>query len=128
MRVLIDTNIIFSTLLFPRSVSAAALMKATMDHEIVICDKSITELFDILERKAPSFLPDAEAFIEEFRYELVPAVESSVIFIRDAKDQPILNAAITYDVDVVLTGDKDFLTLKMEKPKCVTASEFLKLY
>ena len=37
--------------------------------------------------------------------------------IRDAKDQPILNAAIVFDVDIVLTGDKDFLSLEIERPR-----------
>ena len=37
--------------------------------------------------------------------------------IRDAKDQPILNAAIVFDVDIILTGDKDFLSLEIEHPR-----------
>lgn len=44
--------------------------------------------------------------------------------IRDAKDQPILNAAIVSDVDIILTGDKDFLSLEMEHPKCMTVAQF----
>ena len=42
-------------------------------------------------------------------YELIPSVNHAEKLIRDAKDQPILNAAIVSDVDVILTGDKDFL-------------------
>lgn len=45
--------------------------------------------------------------------------------IRDAKDQPILNAAIVADVDVILTGDKDFLSLAIEHPRCLTVAQFL---
>ena len=45
--------------------------------------------------------------------------------IRDAKDQPILNAAIVSGVDMILTGDKDFLSLDMEHPKCMTVAQFL---
>lgn len=37
----------------------------------------------------------------------------------------ILNAAIVSDVDIILTGDKDFLSLDMEHPKCVTVAQFL---
>lgn len=44
--------------------------------------------------------------------------------IRDTKDQPILNAAIMSDVDIILTGDKDFLSLEMEHPKCMTVAQF----
>ena len=37
----------------------------------------------------------------------------------------ILNAAIVSDVDIILTGDKDFLSLDMEHPKCMTVAQFL---
>ena len=60
-------------------------------------------------------------------YELIPAIDHAEKLIRDAKDQPILNAAIVYDVDIILTGDKDFLSLDMDHPKCMTASEYLEM-
>ena len=56
---------------------------------------------------------------------MIPAAYNAEKLIRDAKDQPILNAAIVADVDVILTGDKDFLSLDMEHPKCLTVAEFL---
>ena len=43
----------------------------------------------------------------------------------DAKDQPILNAAIVSDVDLILTGDRDFLSLDINHPKYITAAQFL---
>lgn len=47
--------------------------------------------------------------------------------IRDAKDQPILNDAIVANIDLILTGDKDFVYLDMEHPRCMTASQFLEM-
>ncbi len=44
--------------------------------------------------------------------------------INNKKDQPILNAAIIADVDIILTGDKDFLCLDMERPKCMKVADF----
>ena len=125
MRILVDTNILFSALLFPHSKPAQALLYAVDHHEIVLCDRNITELRDILKRKAPKYLPDAEVLIAELPYELIPAVDHAEKLIRDAKDQPILNAAIVADVDAMLTGDKDFLSLEMEHPRCLTAAQFL---
>ena len=125
MRILVDTNILFSALLFPHSKPAQALLYAVDHHEIVLCDRNITELRDILKRKAPKYLPDAEVLIAELPYELIPAVDHAEKLIRAAKDQPILNAAIVADVDAILTGDKDFLSLEMEHPRCLTAAQFL---
>ena len=93
---------------------------------MVLCDRNISELRDILNRKAPKVLPDAEVLLAEMSYELIPAVDYAEKLIRDAKDQPILNAAIISDVDVILTGDKDFLSLDLEHPRCMTAVQFLK--
>lgn len=87
---------------------------------------TLMEFRNILKRKAPKFLPDAEVLLAEMSYELIPAVDHAEKLIRDAKDQPILNAAIVYDVDIILTGDKDFLSLEMEHPKCMTVTQFLK--
>ena len=125
MRILIDTNVLFSALLFPHSKPAKALLYAAQNHEIVLCDRNIWELRDILRRKAPKFLPDAEVLLAEMSYELIPAVDHAEKLIRDAKDQPILNAAIISDVDIILTGDKDFLSLNLEHPTCMTVAQFL---
>jgi predicted nucleic acid-binding protein len=45
--------------------------------------------------------------------------------IRDIKDRPILRAAIAANVDLIITGDKDFLSSGLTTPKIVTAAEFL---
>ncbi len=125
MKVLIDTNVLFSALVFPNSKPAEALLHVAENHEIVLCDQNIAELKSILKRKAPRYLPDAEVLLAELSYELIPAVSHAEKLIRDASDQPILNAAIVSDVDVILTGDKDFLSLDIDHPKCMTAACFL---
>ncbi len=43
-------------------------------------------------------------------------------------DQPILNAAITYGVDILITGDKHFLELDLESPQIITPSEYKEQY
>ena len=126
MRILVDTNVLFSALLYPSSKPARALLYVADNHGMVLCDRNIAELRAILGKKAPRFLPDAEVLFAELSYELILAVDHAEKLIRDAKDQPILNAAIMADVDVILTGDKDFLSMEMEHPRCMTAADFLK--
>lgn len=48
MQVLIDTNILFSALVFPHSKPAQALLYIANHHEIVLCDRNIMELRNIL--------------------------------------------------------------------------------
>lgn len=126
MRVLIDTNILISALLFPSSVPARALLRAVSKDELVLCDQNIAELREVLRRKAPARLPAAEALLAELSYELIPAVVNTQKTIRDEKDQPILNAAVLYEVDAVVTGDKDFLSLGLARPRCLTAAQYLR--
>lgn len=124
MRILVDTNILFSALLFPNSKPAKALLYVADNHELILCDQNIMELRDILKRKATKFLSDGEVMLAEMSYELIPAVYHTKKLIRDVKDQPILNSAIIYGVDIIITRDKDFLSLEMESPKCMTAAQF----
>ncbi len=58
-----NTNVLFSALLFPNSKPATALFYVAHNHEIVLCDRNITEFRNILERKAPQFLSDADVRI-----------------------------------------------------------------
>ena len=128
MRVLADTNIMFSAIIRPNSVPAQALLKITEEHDLVLCDQNLTELRDVFRRKAPQFLAVVETLLTEMSYELIPALKQTKAEIRDPKDQPILNAAILHDVDVIVTGDKDFLALDLDKPACITAAAFLEKY
>lgn len=127
MRILIDTNILFSALLFPGSKPAKALLCAASRHKIVLCQQNIDELQLILARKAPGRLPAVRQLFAQLPYELVPMAGCAGPQMRDAADQPILNAAIQADVDVILTGDKDFLSLSLGRPRCMTAAQFLEL-
>ena len=56
---------------------------------------------------------------------MIPSVEKAEKLIRDPKDQPILNAAIVSGIDVILTGDKDFLSLDLGCPKPMNVAQFL---
>ncbi|WP_303840172.1 hypothetical protein [Selenomonas ruminantium] len=49
------------------------------------------------------------------------------ISIRDDNDRGIMRAAVASKVDVILTGDKDFLESGINSPKIMTAADFLAL-
>ena len=48
--------------------------------------------------------------------------------IRDKKDYPILASAIIADVDVFVTGDKDFDLIDIERPDIMTITDFAEKY
>lgn len=128
MRILIYTNILISAILFPKSKPAKALLKVAEDHELVLSEQNLIEFREVIKRKAPEHLSNAEALLVELSYELIPSSPYAGALIRDPKDQPILNAAILAGVDILITGDKDFLVLDLEQPLCITAAQFLDNY
>ena len=45
--------------------------------------------------------------------------------VRDSDDLPVLVSAIMEDVDILLTGDKDFASLDLERPQILTPAQFV---
>ena len=125
MRIIADTNILFSAILFPESRPAKALLHIVENHTLILCDYIISELRDVVSRKRPDLLADIDVLMAELSYELIPAPAQSSQLISDPKDHPILNAAIISDVDIIISGDKHFLDLAMEHPVTMTVAEFL---
>ena len=47
--------------------------------------------------------------------------------VRDAKDEPVLASAIHADVDILITGDKDFSAVQIDRPVILTPAAFLEM-
>jgi predicted nucleic acid-binding protein len=88
---------------------------------------STVELREVVLRKRPDLLPALEDLLTLIDPEIAPPGTSSVS-IADPADQPILDAAISAEVDVLVSGDKHFLSLALDRPSIVTASAFLDGY
>lgn len=55
-------------------------------------------------------------------------IERGLFDIRDVKDYPVLYTAIIEDVDIFVTGDKDFLDIEIEKPEIMTPAEYIERF
>lgn len=128
MKVLVDSNVIISALLWPNSNPAIALVLVIQEHELYLCDQILNEINDVVKRKAPHLLSALRSFIEDLDYINVPESALSSVLISDIKDQPILNSAIAANVDLIITGDRHFLELEIDKPDIVSPSNFLQRY
>lgn len=71
-------------------------------------------------------------FLSKLSFELVYSpkkIEGERLFdIKDENDYIILHAAIIEDVDVLITGDKDFAAVDIDRPEILTPIEFLSKY
>lgn len=120
MRVMLDTNIFISMIFFPSNQTRELAEKLTERHQIIVCDYVVEELRLVTDRKFPAKRKFLDCFFRELPFELVytPKTISMEDFpdIRDTKDLPILATAILENVDVFITGDKDFLVLDVDTP------------
>ena len=130
MRIMLDTNVLISMLVF-KSFNAV-IDKITQKHSIVLCSYVIDELHEVIERKFPNKQKDIEKFLMKLPFELVytpKTIEEHDLFkIRDVDDEKVLYSAIIADVDILLTGDKDFSDIEIEKPEILTPGAFLEKY
>ena len=125
MRILFDTNIYFSALLYPDSKPARAIQAASKNYTLILADYNIVELRRIAQKKCPDRLPDIDVFLAKLTYSQVTAPLAPQKLIPDPKDAPILNAAILSEVDIIVSGDHHFLQLDLEYPQVMTPSAFL---
>jgi uncharacterized protein len=128
LKVLVDSNVIISALLWPNSFPANALVLVIQEHKLYLCDQILNELKDVIKRKAPQALNALSKFIDDLDFIKVPEASLSSVTISDKKDQLILNAAIAADLDIIITGDKHFLQLEIDKPDIVNPSSFMRRY
>ena len=132
MRVMIDTNILFSWIFF-RSPAIRTFQEMLFgNHHLVLCSHVIKELWDVVGRKFPTKSAEIDRFLRNVPFEMVYTPknwsEIPIPFIRDPKDAPILATTILENVDVFVTGDKDFLSLDMDFPAIMTMADFVRTF
>ena len=131
MKVMLDTNILVSAFVFKSKKMNKLIYKLSTEHEIVICSYTIEELKELLDTKFKVTQKDLDEFLKDFPFILVyspTTLENKLFKIRDKYDYIILHTAIIEDVDVFITGDKDFNDIDIDKPEIMNATEFLEKY
>ena len=128
MRIMLDTNIFVSMIFFPSTQTRELAKRLTDSHQIIVCDYVVEELRIVTDRKFSGKRNDIDRFFFELVYTPKMVDLDDLPEIRDPKDSPILAAAVMEDVDVFVTGDKDFLFLDIDMPEIVTMADFLKRY
>ena len=131
MDILIDTNIVISAALFPNNRMTRFLAVISEENSLFLCSYSLEEIQRVVKRKFPTKTRDMEAFLQDLQYTLVGTPSTNVldgIALRDLNDYPILASAFIADVDILITGDRDFGGVHIERPEILTISEFMKKY
>ena len=115
LRLVVDTNVLISRLLSPRSVAARAVDLAIAEGRLLVSEATLSELARVLAR--PKFdryveIQDRQEFIR-YLSTLVEVVTILQRFraCRDPKDDMFLDVAINGQASTIITGDEDLLAL-----------------
>jgi len=131
MRIMLDTNVLISALLFPGAKMDAMMNEIFTHHQLVLSSYVVDELKNVVKRKFPGkeIATNKLLMMMSFEYVYTPAkIESGLFDIRDVKDYPVLYTAIIEDVDVLVTGDKDFTNIDIEKPEIMSPAQFMERF
>ena len=114
-RLVIDTNVLVSGLLNPKSHPGLALRRAVDRHKVLVSEASLWELANVLSRpKLIRYVTPRESqdFIRQLGAvaEMVPILRP-VHVCRDPHDDKILEVAVNGSADGIITGDADLLAL-----------------
>lgn len=131
MKIVLDTNVLVSAFLKPRSKPARIIRLVLQgDIEIVANESILAEYLDVLKRPKFDLNPDkVQTILQIIRSKGINAPALAESFdLPDSSDEPFLEAALSAGADVIITGNKKHFPQKACKgQKVVNPTEFLQL-
>lgn len=131
LRAVIDTNVIVSAALLPRSISRQTFDFVVLQGQILVSEDTLAELDEVLCR--PKF---NKYILERKRLEFFAAFVHTAEIIQvtqviteccDEKDNKFLELAISGDASHIISGDNDLLVLNpFRSVAIISPSTFLK--
>ena len=132
MRVMLDTNILVSAFVFRSKHMNNIIRLLAEKYCLVLCSYVIDELHKVINNKFNEKTGALEKFLLELPFELVYTPQTlpqhNIFTIRDKDDEKVLYSAVIADIDVLITGDKDFYDIDIERPEILSPAEFLSKY
>lgn len=115
IRVVLDTNVIVSAALLPRSVSRQAVDLARTAGRIILSPPVIAELDEVLRRdRFDRYVTEEERLIllaGLIREATLIEPTEAIAACRDPKDDKYLELAVAGEATCIVTGDRDLLIL-----------------
>lgn len=116
MKIMLDTNVLISAFVFGGKAGSLLELLFESDHKLYVSEYVDSEFKDKLQEKWPD---KAEKIYDLYRKMVIHFCESTSETrgsLRDEKDIPVLSDALYHKMDVIVTGDKDFLEANLENP------------
>lgn len=116
MKIMLDTNVLISAFVFGGKTGNLLIKLLSSGHELLVSEYIDKELKEKLELKWPDKAEKVYELYHEMDFCFYASVNQKLGVLRDEKDIPVLSDALYQGVDIILTGDRDFLEADLEKP------------
>ncbi len=118
-RVLIDTNILLSGLIWNGNEAQMLEMSISGDICILIPEFVIDEARRVISHKFPKHVGILDSVLDTLHHEILPrptldSLYSAKQVLRDVNDAEILASIVQFEPDYAITGDKDLLTTEVQ--------------
>jgi putative PIN family toxin of toxin-antitoxin system len=114
-RIVVDTNLLVSRLLLPRSIPAQAMRRAVDEGLLLVSEATLGELAEVLARAkfdAYVSVEGRQRFLRLLgRVALMVPIPQRVQVCRDPQDDKVLDVAVNGAANLIVTGDCDLLEL-----------------
>jgi uncharacterized protein len=114
VKVVFDTNILVSAVVFPGGRAESALVRIIEEHDQLFISRAVLdELLGVLARKFskdPEELARLALLLSDIAVTVRPRARLRVV--KDDPDNRVLECAVTARADLWVTGDKELLALR----------------
>lgn len=125
MKIMLDTNVLISAFVFGGKAGALLNRLFESEHILYVSEYIDQEFKEKLEDKWPDKVQKIYSLYRRLDICFCKSINERLGSLRDEKDIPVLSDAIYHEIDVILSGDKDFLEAELEKPLIYSPSMML---
>jgi putative PIN family toxin of toxin-antitoxin system len=128
MRIMIDSNIVVSSLVFKSANMGKVIECICSEHELCIASCCMDEIRTLMSEKFSNAESTLDEFFAKVPHTLLQSPENPgnpLFKIRDPNDYLVLHTAIIEQVDMLVTGDRDFFDVKIDRPEIIHPMDFL---
>lgn len=125
---MLDTNVIISAIVFGGHARSLFEWLLQSDHILYVSEYVDSEFKSKLVQKWPSKAEYAYDLFHQLDIRFVNSTSEELGELRDSKDIPVLSDARFHHVDVLLTGDKDFLESDITTPLILSPSMMMEYF
>ena len=123
MKIMLDTNVLISAFVFRGRVRKIFDMLFEKNFELYVSEYVDKEFKRILNVKWSARADEIYSLYRSLNFVFCSSTSETLCHLRDEKDIPVLSDAIYHGVDILLTGDKDFIESEIKTPKIISPSE-----